>query len=923
MASLPRGASRAFVAALALGAHLTLAAPAAGQDSDPAAAPGRDEAGSAAVEAVMASLTPRQRVGQLCLVPFDGDAVADGTAIAQLVDEWSIGGVVLEPDNGNFRNGPDAPRQLAELVGALQRRAAGDSESGRFLPMLVAVDGRSGPHALGALRGGMTPLPREMALGATWQPAHAVALGEVAGRELAAVGVNLLLGPVLDVASEPRAAGASDLGTRTFGGHPAWVGRFGTSFIAGVHRGAGGRVAVAAANFPGAGGAEPNQSDELPIVEPALEDLLTRELAPFLRAADREAAGQGATDALLATHFRYRGIQQQIDRPLALDGSGLRYLWAQVPELDAWRREGGVVVSPGLGSPAIRRYVDPELAVFSLRRVIREALLADNDLLLLTGLDAEGDPEREAATLLEGLEWLATAYEEDESVREAVDASLRRVLALKAGLLPSGRLADALPDAAVAAERTGLGLDAVAAVARDGLTQLAPAASGPSGAAVAPSVPSPQRGDRILFVVDAREARDCPDCEPVLQPDPGRFVAAALRTYGPEGGGTARIERSEDVAAIRFAELRAWLAASGRLEPQDDPGAVPALPAARAAEVAAAIEAADWLVFAMGEARAGVAGSDAMRLFLRTRRPDATRPQLVAIAMGAPYDLDATEVAKLSAYYATYSPLEPFVDVAVRAVFGDQPAPGSSPVSVPGANYDLAVRLAPDPAQSLALQLVGHDPERPLRLGEAATVRTDPVYDANGHLAPDGTAVAFRTYVRAEDVYLRDVAAGTRDGIATAVLAVDRAGELEISAVFGNGLATAPLVVTVAGDPPLADAADAALAALPSPLPAAPIDWSILLLSLTLVLLGAVVAYGADAASAALPSRMLRRSLLSIAWGLGGYLLVVVGGLRLDALSGGRLWPPSWNPAYQAPAASLALALLPAAWTAFRGLRRR
>jgi beta-N-acetylhexosaminidase len=897
--------------ALALG----LAALASAGLAPPAHAQG--DARGRSVAATIARLTPRQRVGQLCVVPFGGSGAGDGTAIAALIDEWAIGGVLLDPARGNFRSAADTPRQVATLSGALQQRAA-DSAAG--LPLIVAVDGRSGPHALGPLSAGFTPIPREMALGATWQPSHALALGAVAGRELAAVGVNLLLGPSLDVAGDPRPGSASDVGTRTFGGHPAWVGRFGSAFIEGVHDGGAGRVAVAAVNFPGAGGADPGQGDELPIVERALDDLLSRELAPFLRATDRAASGDATTDALVATHFRYRGIQQQIDRPLALDSGGLRYLWAQVPALEAWRRDGGVVVSPGLGLPAIRRYVDPELLDFSLRRVLREALLADNDLLLLTGLGDGTDPAAEAAAILEGLEWLAAAYEEDESVREAVDASLHRVLALKAALAPGGA-AGAVPDAAQAAERTGRGLDAVAAAPRDGLTQLAPAAAGPSAAPAAPPLPSPQRGDRLLFVVDARPVQECSDCPPSLQPDPARFVDAALRTYGPEGSGTARIERIEDVGAIRFAELRAWLASSGRLTEEDNPAAVPALPPERAAEVAGAIEGADWLVFAMGDIRPSAPASDALRLFLRTRRPDATTPLLVAIGWGAPYDLDATGIAKLSAYYAAFSPLDPYVDVAVRAVFGDQPAPGFSPVSVPGANYDLARRLAPDPTQAVALQLVGQDPDRPLRLGQSATVRTAPVYDANGHLAPDGTQAAFRTYVRAEDVFLRDVTVGTVDGIASAPIPTDRAGELEVSAVFPSGLATQPLVVTVAGEPALAGAAGAALAVIPRPIPAAPIDWSILLLTLTLVLLGAVLAYGAEGAHG--PSRMLRRALFSIAWGLGGYLLVVVGGLRLGQLSGDRLWAPGWNAAYQAPAAAFALALLPAAWAYARALRRR
>jgi hypothetical protein len=55
--------------------------------------------------------------------------------------------------------------------------------------------------------------------------------------------------------------------------------------------------------------------------------------------------------------------------------------------------------------------------------------------------------------------------------------------------------------------------------------------------------------------------------------------------------------------------------------------------------------------------------------------------------------------------------------------------------------------------------------------------------------------------------------------------------------------------------------------------------------------------------------------LLSLCWGLAGYLLVAAGGLHLSALPGGTpLWPTGWNVAYQAPLLSFALALVPVVW---------
>ena len=72
------------------------------------------------------------------------------------------------------------------------------------------------PHT--QLTVGMSPLPSPMALGATWKPDDAFNVGKVVGTELAAVGVNLLLGPSLDVLDTPRQADA------VFGGiHTGWA----------------------------------------------------------------------------------------------------------------------------------------------------------------------------------------------------------------------------------------------------------------------------------------------------------------------------------------------------------------------------------------------------------------------------------------------------------------------------------------------------------------------------------------------------------------------------------------------------------------------------------------------------------------------------------------------------------------------------
>jgi hypothetical protein len=138
---------------------------------------------------------------------------------------------------------------------------------------------------------------------------------------------------------------------------------------------------------------------------------------------------------------------------------------------------------------------------------------------------------------------------------------------------------------------------------------------------------------------------------------------------------------------------------------------------------------------------------------------------------------------------------------------------------------------------------------------------------------------------------------------------------LAITAALENGLIGEELVLRIEGE---ADPQDGTLQIPAVPLPAivtrsnVPVDWGILLLSLGVMLLAGALVYGVDPDVARSPTRLLRLFLLSLAWGLAGYLLVAAGGLQIATLpSGRRLWPEQWNVAYQAPLVSFALAMLP------------
>ena len=111
-------------------------------------------------------------------------------------------------------------------------------------PLLIATDQEGGQ--LMAFGDG-TPLPGNMALGATRSPELARKAGEVLGRELAALGINVNYAPCADVNINPR---NPVVGVRSFGEDPHLVGELAAAMIEGIQSQG---VAATVKHFPGHG----------------------------------------------------------------------------------------------------------------------------------------------------------------------------------------------------------------------------------------------------------------------------------------------------------------------------------------------------------------------------------------------------------------------------------------------------------------------------------------------------------------------------------------------------------------------------------------------------------------------------------------------------------------------------------------------
>ena len=770
------------------------------------------------VQEIIAHMSVEERVGQLFVVTFAGSDVSPGSDIAQLIMQYRVGGVVLLSSNGNFSNRGDTPLQVARLANGLQQLAFTASQQatgtippgtepltgttpitgtlplgpGPYVPLLIAIDHEGDGYPYTRLTNGFTALPNSMALGATWDEANGQAIGQIVGRELSSVGVNMLFGPSLDVLNNPRPTLKGDLGTRIFGGDPYWVGKMGQAYIRGVHEGSEGRVATVAKHFPGHGGSDRRADEEVSTVPKSLQELRKIELAPFFTVTTlNEADPAAVTEALMSSHIRYRGFQgniRQLTPPISFAAELQAIL--SLPEFEPWRQAGGVMVSDALGVPAVRKYYDPQLQSFPHKRVAQEAFLAGNDLLVLSQFALTDVWADQFENIKSTIDFFRDKYVSDSKFQAQVDQSLARILRLKYELYPEFLLEEVQVDEGQLAGNVGKGYDPVSQIAEDAITLIYPSPEG-----LADRLPSPPLlGEKILIFTDDRQAQDCYDCPPFSFIKPDALEETIRRLYGPQASG--QIEPAQ-IRSLAFSQLKSYLSSAG--------------PEGSTEYISPLIEEADWIIFAMLDVNLDdYPDSDAVKLFLKQLSDSLRNKKIVVLAYNAPYYLDTTEISKLTAYYGIYSKVPAFIDASVRALFREFTLQGASPVTVQGINYDLILQMEADSDQVIEIMPINAfmegtpTAETPgsigVKVGDTLELRTGIIRDKNGHPVPDGTPVVFRFFYPTETLELPRLETTTVNGIAGAAIKLERTGQLEITAASGPALKSITLIVAIEGD---------------------------------------------------------------------------------------------------------------------------
>ncbi len=223
-----------------------------------------------------------RQAGQLIFFGFDGYTVTPHARRA--IRELHLGNVILFARN--YRD----PQQFFALIQQLQQEAL----EANGAPLFVAADQEGG--SITRLTGGATWFPGPMATRAAGGPQLAGQIGEGIGAEMAALGLNFDLAPLVDLANDPDSA---HIGSRSYGAEPAACAPYAAAFLQGAQR----HVLACAKHFPSIGGSHVDLHLQLGRNDSPLARLEACEMAPV-----RAAVGAGVA-AVMTSHEVYPAVE--------------------------------------------------------------------------------------------------------------------------------------------------------------------------------------------------------------------------------------------------------------------------------------------------------------------------------------------------------------------------------------------------------------------------------------------------------------------------------------------------------------------------------------------------------------------------------------------------------------------------------------
>lgn len=280
------------------------------------------------------SLELDRKIGQLFMAGIPGTQLDEGTA--NLIRRYHLGGVIL------FSRNIENPVQLAMLCRDLQDTSQRYYDS----PILLAVDQEGGRVA--RLKEPFTVFPGNAAIGMDHRPVErAVEFAEIVAREMAMVGLNMNLAPVMDV---QRGEPEKHLIGRTFGEDPQRVALLGRTVIKILQENG---VMAVAKHFPGLGRTLFDPHFDLPRIDVDMKEMEEVHLLPFRAAIEEGVSG------IMTSHAIYPVLDA--DGPATLSSTILTRLLREKMGFEGLiitddLEMGAIAGHEGVGNGALRAF---------------------------------------------------------------------------------------------------------------------------------------------------------------------------------------------------------------------------------------------------------------------------------------------------------------------------------------------------------------------------------------------------------------------------------------------------------------------------------------------------------------------------------------------------------------------------------------
>lgn len=236
------------------------------------------ESASCKADSLLAHMSDDKRYAQLIMPAVY--AASDPYTLSKLKEysQMGVGGVILL--KGDIRS-------AAVIADSLARWAE--------IPMFVAIDAEWGL----AMRLKDAPLfPENSKISEQTSENILYDYGREVARECRRIGINMVLGPVVDIAAKD-----SYIGRRSFGMNPERVGALAVAYAHGLESG---NVMSVAKHFPGHGAAEGNSHRGKLTIGRSLHSLDSLDLSPF-----REYIANGLS-AIMVGHLAFPAIDPQM-----------------------------------------------------------------------------------------------------------------------------------------------------------------------------------------------------------------------------------------------------------------------------------------------------------------------------------------------------------------------------------------------------------------------------------------------------------------------------------------------------------------------------------------------------------------------------------------------------------------------------------